>query len=218
MEIKKKDEEGEFNIREVETYIKALGDDRWRLPTNLTSSIENNYSLPLTFDFKLGRKVLSSDELKHNLRLVKNPTIEVKPSFNEFKKQVFDVIKLYVPDLSAEKFIPYLDEVIDVENYEKLKKINTIIFEDHNVTDDPGENYCFDLHSDDNNDMLSLWENNFFSSGYSIYDLEEDESLRDVFLGCIDLINKKYFRINGYGKKFEFGSKEIKNPNWSAWC
>ncbi len=66
--------------------------------------------------------------------------------------------------------------------------------------------YVAHFHSD--NDLVTLWEDDFFAGGYNLDELDdEEEGLREAYIAFIDLLNEKYIRVNGYGDEIEFGSE-----------
>lgn len=93
--LKNKDEKGLYTLTEAQALCEELGEG-WRLPTvdecdairgedkgkiaglkhddnmYITSSLTPFDDMPLSYDFKFGKSYLTTETLKHNLRLVKD--------------------------------------------------------------------------------------------------------------------------------------------------
>jgi hypothetical protein len=136
----------------------------------------------------------------------------------DFMKNTISVIKKYVPELSEEKFTGFLKESLENENIE-FSEIRYVTLEDYNMCSYPEDFYVAHFHSD--NDLVTLWEDDFFAGGYNLDELDdEEEGLREAYIAFIDLLNEKYIRVNGYGDEIEFGSENPadEHPDWKGWC
>ena len=93
--LKPKDEKGLFTLTEAQALCEELGEG-WRLPTvdecdairgedkgkqaglkqddnmYITCSLTPFDDMPLSYDFKFGKSYLTTETIKHNLRLVKD--------------------------------------------------------------------------------------------------------------------------------------------------
>ena len=83
------------------------------------------------------------------------------------------------------------------------------------------EIYLSSIDFYEDNDLVSIWEDDYYASGYNADELDdEEEGLRAGFIGFLDIFDQKYIRFNGYGDSVEFGCKNpaIDHPDWSSWC
>lgn len=198
----------------------------------LTDSLDEYDGWPLSFSFDDGNSYISSEKSKHSLRLVRseiNSSTEKKMSKEDFILKTILVLRKYVPDLKDEKFTQFMTECIDgdpelEEIFGKKEPINFeniryVTLEDYNMCCDPNGFYVAHFHED--NDVLYIWEDDFYACGYNPDELDdEEEGLREGYIGFIDLAKQKYLRINGYGDEIEFGSDNPadEHPNWQGWC
>ena len=187
----------------------------------LTDTIDEYDGWPLSFCFDDGISYISSKQSKHSLRLVRSEvssSSENKLSKEDFILKTISVIKKYVPHLSEEKFTSFLNESLEHETI-KFSEIRYVTLEDYNMCSYPEDFYVAHFHSD--NDLVTLWEDDFFAGGYNLDELDdEEEGLREAYIAFIDLLNEKYIRVNGYGDEIEFGSENPadEHPDWKGWC
>lgn len=139
-------------------------------------------------------------------------------SQDDFIKNIIFVIKKYVPGLVVEKFSGFLKESLEHTNIE-FSEIRFVTLEDDNMCSYPTDFYVAHFHLD--NGILQIWEDDFFSAGYTLDELDnEAEGTRETYIGFLDLADQKYIRINGHGNKIEYGSENPsdEHPDWKAWC
>lgn len=144
-------------------------------------------------------------------------------STETFIHNVISVMKKYVPELSQEKFGQFLKMSIDDMKLE-LNTIRYVSLEDYNlcsesVQDQLSQKHFYPAHFYEGGDLLSLWENECYEP-YMEDDEEEEDEARESYLAFIDLIDKKYIRVNGHGVEIEFGADNPaeEHPDWSNWC
>lgn len=187
----------------------------------LTDTIDEYDGWPLSFDFDNGNSYVSSQKSKHALRLVRTEVgsnTKNEMSQEDFMKNTISVIKKYVPGLSEEKFSRFLKESLEHSNIE-FSEIRYVTLEDYNMCSYPEDFYVAHFHSD--NDLVTIWEDDFFAGGYNLDELDdEEEGLREAYIAFIDLLDEKYIRVNGFGDEIEYGSKNPtdEHPDWKGWC
>lgn len=209
---------------------KLTGDLKFKTKNYLTDTVDEYDGWPLSFDFNDGVSYLSGDKSKHALRLVRSES-EPSPEVNhqDFIKKTILVLQKYVPNLNGEKFTqfmnhcllgdPEMDDIFGKQEPIKLNNIRYVTLEDDNMCSFPEDFYVANFHED--NDTVIIWEDDYYACGYKSDELDdEDEGLRDGYLGFIDLVQEKYLRINGYGHEIEYGTEnpEVPHPDWTSWC
>jgi hypothetical protein len=71
-------------------------------------------------------------------------------------------------------------------------------------------------------DLAAYWEEVYCSDGANLEE-DEDFDFRSIFLGVINLSDRTYFRLNGYGETYEFNlnetdsHKRTENPDFTDW-
>jgi len=247
--VKETDEKGTFTLAEAKALCTTLTEG-WRVPTlseletvynecmdqgiqkltedlkfktenYLTDTVDELDGWPLSFDFNDGVSYISSEKSKHALRLVRNE-VESHQHFgnrtSDLIQKTSAVLKKYVPNLNELKFQKFLIESLENDNINFLE-IRFVTLEDYNMCSDPEDFYTAHFHTD--NDLVTIWEDDFLASGYNLDELDdEDEGLRETYIGFIDLFNEKYIRVNGYGDEIEYGSENPadEHPDWKGWC
>jgi hypothetical protein len=209
---------------------KLTGDLKFKTENYLTDTVDEFDGWPLSFDFNDGISYLSSEKSKHLLRLVRNETEPIQEvNHQDFINNTILVLQKYVPNLNEVKFNqfmnsclfgdPELDDSFGEQEPVKLNNIRYVTLEDDNMCSFPEDFYLAHFHED--NDTVMIWEDDYYAAGYNQDELDdEEEGLRDGFIGFIDLIEKKYLRINGYGMVIEYGTEnpEVPYPDWNSWC
>jgi hypothetical protein len=250
------DESGEFNLKDAIEYCTGLYDN-WRLPTvdecsiimsenrtkkkygtnnhfmfeedklHLTSSKDSFNNKPLCYDFSKGMAFLSSELAYHRLRLVRQRYTEIATLQKaDVINKIIPIFQKYIDNLDELKFTSFLEASLKHES--DFIPWRYLVFEDYNLSQKFSLDYP--AHFQEDMEMISAWENDWYDAGFSIYDLgseddSDDEDLRDAFLGIIDLKKNKYFRMNGYGQVYEYGEdppllyggRQEKTPNWVDW-
>lgn len=140
---------------------------------------------------------------------------EKKLSNEDFIQNIILVLKKYLPGLPEEKFTQFMVECIAGKG--EFENIRYVTLEDYNMCTDSEGFYTAHFHED--NDLLFIWEDDFYSCGYTPDELEEDGA-RNTYIGFIYLKDKKYIRVNGYGDEIEYGSDNPadEHPDWKEWC
>lgn len=246
--VKDADESGNFTLLDAKDLCSRIGGG-WRVPTlpeleliyneslikgistftqlkfhptnYLTDSVDDFDGWPLSFDFNDGVSYLSSEKSKHSLRLVRDEVVSAQASSMtqaDFIQKAISVLRAYVPTLDTKKMEGFLLESLEF-NATSYDKIRYVTLEDENMCMDPEEFYAAHFHED--NDLVSIWEDDYYASGYNADELDdEEEGLRAGFIGFLDIFDQKYIRFNGYGDSVEFGSNNstVDYPDWSSWC
>ena len=247
--VKDSDEFGEFTLAEAKANCSNLPDG-WRVPTlaelecvynecmeqgtkkltkemkfqpknYLTDTVDEFDGWPLSFDFSDGVSYISTEDSKHALRLVRNEVASMEGhsmTQADFLDQALLVLKKYLVEINEQKFRAFLLESLEF-NALNFEHIRYVTLEDSNMCEFSEDFYVAHFHED--NELIAIWEDDYYASGYNQDELDdEEEGLRDGFIGFLDLVEKKYLRVNGCGKVIEYGSENpmIVHPDWSSWC
>jgi len=186
----------------------------------LTDTVDEYDGWPLSFDFENGSSYISSINSKHKLRLIKDElasTQSVQISKADFIEKITSVLKKYVPNLNTVKFINFLNKCHTDSNL-NFNEVRYVTLEDTNMCNEPDSFYVAHFHQDE--DLLLIWENDFYACGYSEDELNAEEETRDTYIGFLDLLDQKYICVNGHGESIEY-NREV-GPgafiDWSSWC
>ena len=139
---------------------------------------------------------------------------------NHYHQKAIEILALTVKGIDREK----LNEWIQFAGSSSIKNARYFFFEDYRLAD------SYDCDGEDlaaaaayffpEGNLEDYWESVYTSDGADLEDSEEGDP-REFYLGCLDLKEMKYYRVNGYSKKYLFESndrnKNKLNPDFTSW-
>lgn len=194
----------------------------------LTDDTEPSLDIPICYSFEHGKSFLTTYTTNHKVRLIRNAykgTSKLKTQ--ELVDMIVETFSNYVENIDLGKCKLFFTNYFRLHcNDEANCCFRYLVMEDYNMSNEYNEFDFSYFNFSEDMDLIFAWEN-CFSNDYDLYssDLSEENSIRDNFIGIIDLKLGKYYRVNGYGDYYEYdefppinrlGELEV-TPKWDAW-
>jgi hypothetical protein len=147
----------------------------------------------------------------------------MKPNKEDVFSRVIEILDKTIGNIDVLKFAEWLEKSTSYggtkergDNEFNPWNVRYLFFEDSNMSEDTRNAEYYTGHFFPEGDLKKWWRSFVTSDGTS---LEEDEDIYDSFHGIIDLVEGKYFRMNGNGKQYDYNPQKIKNgdPTWKDW-
>lgn len=204
-------------LSEIHKELFQKGHGNFSTKENYWTSSQSPDDLPLCYSFLEGKSFLADESSRLLIRPVR---LAVTPSVIEEKliDKAIEIFKKYLGNINNEMFRNYLQISFEISDLpeDKIKKTRYIFINDLNVAyyDENDEiERIADFYPDE--DLHSLWERWYTADGSKLDDPEVD---LELYVGVIDLEEKRYMRLN-YFESYDYNINKLKedDPDWSNW-